>query len=64
MSIRRPLDRRRYVPGVTDRSEQEEIVMKATKIVSREEWLAARRILLVKEKELTRLQNAMRALGH
>jgi Bacterial protein of unknown function (DUF899) len=64
MSIRRPLDRRLYVPGVTDRSEQEEIVMKATKIVSREEWLAARRILLVKEKELTRLQNAMRALGH
>jgi predicted dithiol-disulfide oxidoreductase (DUF899 family) len=38
--------------------------MKATKIVSREEWLAARCILLVKEKELTRLQNAMRALGH
>ena len=35
--------------------------MQAHQIVSRDEWLAARRQLLIKEKELTRLRDAISA---
>jgi predicted dithiol-disulfide oxidoreductase (DUF899 family) len=43
------------------KGKQEDGTMRQNRIVSREEWLAARKALLVKEKEATRLRDRINA---
>jgi predicted dithiol-disulfide oxidoreductase (DUF899 family) len=47
--------------GLHDKTTIKEVPMSLPKVTSRDEWLAARKALLVKEKELTRARDALNA---
>jgi Bacterial protein of unknown function (DUF899) len=52
-----PIDRQAQATGIAS----EEAAMSLPRIATREEWLAARKELLAKEKNLTRQRDARRA---